>query len=200
MTYAENDLVLFFKAETRQVSPEVGKREFAFILISTKDGNTSIPNYDLVDGLPDFKKSNWRLLNPLSYLLQDTIGLRQIVEDVFQNLLDEHVRKDHRLTGSVDIERNLIKKDYSNLQSPWEAGKYALMTSDDGTTRIWSNGIMEHDIQYSFDARANQQDIVIDDRRYYYQKSPIWDESDQTIFARKYVEDDLFSVVLKNGV
>ena len=52
------------------------------------------------------------------------------------------------------------------------------MTSDDGTTRMWSNGIMEHDIQYSFDARANQQDIVIDDRRYYYQKSPIWDESD----------------------
>lgn len=38
--------------------------------------------------------------------------------------------------------------------------------------------------------------VKIADSRYYYQKSPIWDEDDRTIFARKYVEDDLFSVVV----
>lgn len=64
------------------MSPEVGKREFVFILISTKDNNTSIPNYDLVDGIPDFKKSNWRLLNPMSYLLQDVLEMKKVVQEV----------------------------------------------------------------------------------------------------------------------
>ena len=34
---------------------------------------------------------------------------------------------------------------------------------------------------------------------HYLKKSPIWDESDHTIFSRKYMEDEMFSVVLKNG-
>ena len=34
---------------------------------------------------------------------------------------------------------------------------------------------------------------------HYLKKSPIWDESDHTIFSRKYMEDDMFSAVLKNG-
>lgn len=45
-----------------------------------------------------------------------------------------------------------------------------------------SNGILEYSIQYSFDEKANEF-IKIDDKRYYRQKSPIWDESDQTIFS-----------------
>ena len=92
----------------------------------------------------------------MSYLLQDDIELRKIVRDVFQNLLSEHVRKEHNLIGSGDIEGNIVKKDYTNLISQWEAGKYAISISDNGTTKLWSNGIMEHNIQYSFDNRANQ--------------------------------------------
>ena len=57
---------------------------------------------------------------------------------------------------------------------------------------------MEYSIQYGFDLRANQ-DVRVKDNRYFRQKSPIWDESDDTIFAKKYVEDDLFSVSLKSG-
>ena len=41
MVYAKDDIVLYFKTENKQVSPEVGKREFAFILSSMKNGNTS---------------------------------------------------------------------------------------------------------------------------------------------------------------
>ena len=69
VSYQKDDIVLYFKKETKQISPDVGKREFAFLLVSMKDGNTSTPNYDLVDGIPSFAKSNWNLLNPMSYLL-----------------------------------------------------------------------------------------------------------------------------------
>lgn len=63
-----------------------------------------------------------------------------------------------------------------------------------GTVRLASNGVMEYRTRYSFDAKANQ-DLKIEDSRYYWEKSPIWDESDQTIFARKYMEDNMFSLV-----
>ena len=76
MIYMQNDVVLYFKTESKQVSPEVGKREFAFILISTKNNNTSMPNYDMVEGVPDFTKTNWYLANPMSYLLQDLVGMK----------------------------------------------------------------------------------------------------------------------------
>jgi hypothetical protein len=51
-----------------------------------------------------------------------------------------------------------------------------------------SNGIMEYSIKYGFEMGANRQDPTdkdyqIQDKRYYYQKSPIWDESDNTIFS-----------------
>lgn len=169
--------------------------------MSTKDGNISTPNYDLVDGIPDFRKSNWRLLNPLSYLLQDVLEMKKVVQEVMQNLIDEHVQNEHGLVGSKDVEKNLVKKDYSNLQSPWTAGKYSLATYDDGSIRLNSNGVMEVNVPYSFDAKANRQDLdsVILDDMHYLKKSPIWDESDHTIFSRKYMEDDMFSVVLKNG-
>lgn len=58
-----------------------------------------------------------------------------------------------------------------------------------------SNGILEYAVSYSFDTKANQY-LWIKDKKYYYQKSPIWDESDQTIFSSKYTEDNLFSVAV----
>ena len=58
---------------------------------------------------------------------------------------------------------------------------------------LHSNGVMEYKVRYSFDMNANQQ-IRINDKRYYRQRSPIWDESDQTIFAQKYMEDTMLSV------
>lgn len=69
LQYAKDDIVLYFKEETEQQHPDVDKREFVFILVSMKDENVSIPNYDMVNGIPDFKKSGWKLLNPMSYLL-----------------------------------------------------------------------------------------------------------------------------------
>ena len=49
--YSKNDVVLWQKSR------------FSFILVSTKDNNTSIPNYDLTkNGIPDFEKSNWSLV------------------------------------------------------------------------------------------------------------------------------------------
>lgn len=73
ISYQKGNVVLHFKQESKQVSPEIGKRDFVFLLVSLKNNNDSIPNYDLVDGIPNFTKSNWQLLNPMSYLLQDLI-------------------------------------------------------------------------------------------------------------------------------
>lgn len=80
MVYQKDDIVLYFKSETKQKNPDVDKREFAFILISLQSDNTTTPNYDLVNGVPDFKKSGWNLLNPMSYLLQDLIEMKKIVK------------------------------------------------------------------------------------------------------------------------
>lgn len=191
--YSEGDMVLYFKTENEQKHPDVGRREFMFILVSRTDENDSVPNYDMIDGIPDFSKTNWDLLNPMSYLLQDLIGMKDVVKEVFTNLLEEHVAEEHGLIGSADIEKNLLKTDYTNLTTPWENGKYAVDVVKGDNIKIGSNGIMEVKIAYAFDAKANQQ-ITIKGRKYYYQKSPIWDESDNTIFSQKYIEDDLFSV------
>jgi hypothetical protein len=203
LSYDKDEIVLYYKTENEQRAPEVEKREFVFVLVSTKNGNTSMPNYTLVDGIPDFGKSNWRLMNPLSYLLQDLIGMREVVKEVFENLLKEHVEEEHGLLGSEDIASNLVKKDYSNLNATWNMGSLALGINGGGQVektdkitylcKLNSNGVMEYQIKYSFDSKANQL-IRIKDKRYYYEKSPIWDESDQSIFSQKYTEDNLFSV------
>lgn len=65
-----------------------------------------------------------------------------------------------------------------------------------------SNGIMEYNIRYGFQMKTNPQeaDFQIHDNRHYRQKSPIWDESDTTIFSQKYVEDDnMFSLTTQSG-
>ena len=74
-----------------------------FILVSLKDNNYSIPNYDIVDHVPDFTKSGWQLINPLSYLLQDLNEMRKVVLEVFKKLLAEHVEVEHGFIGSDDI-------------------------------------------------------------------------------------------------
>lgn len=109
--------------------------------------------------------------------------MKKLVKEVFDEILKLHVKKDHGLIGSADIEKNLIKKDYSNLLTPMRNGKYSLSIMDSNGIKMDSNGIMECSIKYSFESKANQKDFWIDDRKYYHQKSPIWDESDQTIFA-----------------
>lgn len=193
--YNKDDMVLYFKTENEQKSPEVDKREFMFILVSQKDGNDSIPNYDIVDGIPNFSKTNWSLLNPMSYLLQDLIGMKEVVKEVFQALLDAHVSEEHGLVNASDIGSNLVRKDYSNLSTSMVPGKMSLNVPSGNGVKKCTNGIMECFVQYSFDIKANQY-LKIDDKRYYYEKSPVWDESDQTIFSQKYTEDDLFSVIV----
>ena len=193
--YNKDDMVLYFKTENEQKSPEVDKREFMFILVSQKDGNDSIPNYDMVDGIPNFSKTNWSLLNPMSYLLQDLIGMKEVVKEVFQALLDAHVSEEHGLVNASDIGSNLVRKDYSNLSTTMVPGKMSLNVPSGNGVKKCTNGIMECFVQYSFDIKANQY-LKIDDKRYYYEKSPVWDESDQTIFSQKYTEDDLFSVIV----
>ena len=165
--------------------------------------NNAMPGYDMVDGIPDFSKTNWVLLNPMSYLLQDLNGLRDVVVDVFKGLLDEHVAEDHGLIGANEIESNLLRKDYSNLQTPWriESKKHTLVNevrrTAYGEIRKSTNGIMEMSIKYGFDVQANQQ-VKIADRRYFRMKSPVWDESDQTIFSQKYIENQTLFPVLLN--
>ena len=96
VTYQLGDMVLYFKEEAKQVSVEQGKREYAFILVSINEGgNNAIPNYDIVEGLPVFDKSGWRLLNPLSYLLQNLESMREVVKEVFTSILEEHVEDEH---------------------------------------------------------------------------------------------------------
>ena len=90
------------------------------------------------------------------------------------------------------------------MQTPWTNGKYSLVMSTEEIDEVgWkgrktksSNGIMEYSVKYGFELSANNQgaDYQIQDKKYYYQKSPIWDESDNTIFSQKYLEDDMFSV------
>lgn len=128
-----------------------------FILASTKDGNDNIPNYDLVDGIPVFTKSNWNLLNPMSYLLQDMIELKKVVKSVFSNLLAKHVSEEHGMAGGgvYDIEKTLLKKDYSNLMTPDRPGKFSLDILNSDGIKMSSNGVMECSIQYSLDAKAN---------------------------------------------
>ena len=165
VVYKKGDLVLHFKEEKEQKHVEVGKREFVFILISTKDDNNSVPNYDIVDRIPNFTKSGWKLINPTSYLLQDMMEMKQVVKEVFENLLAEHVHTDHGLVGGTDeIGKNLLRKDFSNLSTSWGIGEYSLDVShehlDNGKTfkRKSSNGVLEYSIQYSFDEKANSQD------------------------------------------
>ena len=204
VTYSKDDMVLYFKQENEQKSPEIDKREFAFILVSASDNNSAIPNYDMVDGIPDFTKTNWTLLNPMSYLLQDLIGMREVVKEVFNNMLSKHVAEEHGMIGVQDISHNLVRKDYLNLTTPWDVGKYAVDVDMGSNLKLGSNGIMEWCTEYSYDTKANQR-ITIQGRKYFYQKQPIWDLSDNTIFSHKYVEDNLFSVnvnpvkVVKNG-
>lgn len=132
--------------------------------------------------------------------------MRSVVLEVFEGLLEEHVKNEHGLIGASDIENNLVKKDYSNLQTPWQVGKYSLVNSTKdisevglaGKMRLSTNGILEYNLQYSFDMQANKQ-LKISGNRYYYQKSPIWDESDDTIFSQKYLEDNMFSLTTKSG-
>ena len=210
ITYGKDDVVLYFKEENKQVAPDIGKRKFAFILVSIKEDNSSIPNYDLVDGLPDFTTTNWMLLNPTSYLLQDLEGMRKLVKELFQALLDRHVKEEHGLVVSGSIENDLLRKDYSNLNSKWELGNYTVVKSKSTITsnshstasanvRLLSNGVLEQDWTYGFDAKANQM-LKISDARYYYSKSPIWDESDHSIFSQKFMEDDMFSVLVNGDV
>ena len=183
---------------------DVPKREFAFILSSLKNGNSSIPNYDMVDGIPDFTKTNWSLLNPMSYLLQDLMGMKEVVKEVFTDLLNKHVRDEHGLVKSTSITSNLLKKDYSNLQTSWGIGQYTLVNheetldSNGSMMKQSTNGIMEYCLAYSFDAKAND-DIVISDNQYFYQKDPILDKSDNHIFGTKYSESGLFSVNIKKA-
>ena len=208
VAYSQKDMVLYFKEETKQLSPDVGKRNFVFLLMSEKDNNSSIPNYELIDGIPNFSKTNWKLINPTSYLLQDLIEMKKVVKDVFQSLLDEHVEEKHNLMNGQSISQNLLKKDYSNLVTPWEFGKYAIQNSSvqysNGNSlnivqNMDSTGIMECFVEWGYDIKANplDEDIRIQDNRYYYQGSPIWDESDKNIFASKYIDSDKFSVTLK---
>lgn len=209
VSYNEGDVVVYFKEESKQTSVEQGVREFVFILVSLIDNNTRIPNYDIVDHVPVFTKSKWQVLNPLSYLLQNLNEMREVVLEVFKKLLEGHVQEEHGLIGSTDIANNLLKKDYSNLQTPWTNGKYSLVMSTEELDQVgWkgrklksSNGIMEYHVTYGFELSANNQDsdYQIQDKRYYYQKSPIWDESDNTIFSQKYLEQDLFSVALNSA-
>jgi hypothetical protein len=206
VSYKKGDVVVYFKEESKQKSVEQGLREFVFILVSLKNNNDSIPNYDIVDHVPVFTKSDWQVLNPLSYLLQNLNEMRDVVLAVFDELLAKHVEDEHGFIGSDDIANNLVKKDYSNLQTPWTNGKYSLVMSTEEIDEVgWkgrktksSNGIMEYNIRYGFEMAANSQsaDYQIQDKRYYYQKSPIWDESDNTIFSQKYLEQDMFSVAL----
>ena len=206
VSYNKGDVVVYFKEESKQKSVEQGKREFVFVLVSTSDNNDNTPNDDIVDHIPVFTKSDWELLNPLSYLLQDLNQMREVVLDVFDQVLAKHVEEEHGFIGSDDIANNLLKKDYSNLQTPWTNGKYSLVTSDDhvkgtgwsGRKVKSSNGIMEYAIKYGFEIAANNQgdEYQIQDKRYYHQKSPIWDESDKTIFSQKYLENDMFPVAL----
>ena len=174
-------------------------REFAFILVSTSDNNSSTPMYVMVDGIPDFTKTGWKLLNPMSYLLQDLVGMEKVVKEVFQNILSRHMVDEHGSTGIQDVKNNLLRKDYSNLSTGWLLGNKSIDIVDKNGTRMKSNGLMEISLEYSFNIQANPEHFKIQDSRYFYQKSPIWDESDHSIFASKYMEDDLFSVVLKNG-
>jgi predicted AlkP superfamily phosphohydrolase/phosphomutase len=115
VSYNKGDVVLYFRKDNED-TVEQGKREFVFLLMSTfEKPNNAMPGYDMVDGIPDFSKTNWVLLNPMSYLLQDLNELRKVVVEVFRSLLDEHVAEDHGLIGANEIESNLLRKDYSNL-------------------------------------------------------------------------------------
>lgn len=54
VVYNKDEIILYLREETEQTQVDYGLRTFAFILVSTINGNASIPNYDLVDGIPDF--------------------------------------------------------------------------------------------------------------------------------------------------
>lgn len=101
--YSEGDIVLDFKEVKFQKSSESGTQSLAFMIVSTKDDNDNVPNYDLVDGIPDFTKSGWKLLNPMSYLLQDIVGMKNVIREAFEKVLSEHVESEHGLVGSESI-------------------------------------------------------------------------------------------------
>ena len=103
VSYNKGDVVVYFKQEEGQKSVEQGLREFVFILVSLKNNNDSIPNYDIVDHVPVFAKSDWQVLNPLSYLLQDLNEMREVVVSTFEDLIANHVKDKHGFIGSEDI-------------------------------------------------------------------------------------------------
>ena len=143
VAYSSGDIVLYFKQETKQIDPNVGLREFAFILISNNDNNTSTPRYVMVDGIPDFTKTGWNLLNPMSYLLQDLVGMKKVVKEVFEQILSNHMVVEHGTVGVQDIKRNLLRKDYANLTTGWLLGNKSVDFLDESGIRLKSNGTME---------------------------------------------------------
>lgn len=187
MSYSTNDIVLLYK--------RIGNQDFAFLLVSQKDNNETVPEYTMVNGIPNFSASGWFLLNPTTYLLQNLGSMRSLVVQTFNSILENHVEKEHGLIGSNYIENNLVRKDYTNLNTGMSDGVFSLNIVDTPEMKICSNGIIEYSATYSFDTVANQQ-ITISDARHFLQKSPIWDESDDTIFAKKYMEDDMFEVTV----
>lgn len=189
LTYAKDDVVVYVQ-ERSDSDPLV------FILVSGKDSNSSIPNWELKDGLPDFSKSNWRVVNPTSYLLQDLNQMKQVVKDSLDQILAEHVRTDHNLQSGSSLAYNLLRKDYSNLVGPLKVGGLSIQSHADPLTSETtqatareSNGTQEVLVRWQLDGKANQN-LVLDDPRHYWQKSPIWDESDATILCQKYLEED----------
>ena len=112
---------------------------------------------------------------------------------MFSEMMQNHVEQEHGFIGSQNIENNLVRKDYSNLQTPWINGKYSLLVSNENGKGIgwrWrrtksSNGIMEYGITYGFEVKANNQDgeYQIKDKMYFLQKSSVWDESYSTTCA-----------------
>jgi hypothetical protein len=91
--------------------------------------------------------------------------LRKVIVSVAKQLLADHVKDEHGFIGYKDIEDNLVRKDYSNLQTPWINGKYSLVVSSESGDQIgWSwrrtkssNGIMEYNVKYGFQMKANDQ-------------------------------------------
>ena len=87
-----------------------------------------------MDGIPDFTKSGWRLMNPTSFLLQDLIGMRKVVVEVFTTVLQEHLVQEHGLVGNqTDIRKNLLKKDISNLSTGWQLGDKSVWKTQEST-------------------------------------------------------------------
>jgi len=177
----------------------------AYILLCIS-ANAKKPEYVFRDGFLDFSGSGWNLIHSATlYLHDDDLLLENIINEANEKGVKNHEADlryhDGVIINSIDdFDKMFLKNDLSNFttsritrddgtsENSFNEGAIAssLLSDDIYITRS-SDKVIEMDVTFAFDHKANQ-DIEILNSRYFYQTDPVRDKSDNHIFGSYYLE------------